>query len=327
MAEECNSCKQVTKRVKISGRSYCVSCGEVCSPPHQPAKTLQDVGVRARAVSARPAASLHDRTKMAKGGVLDLRAPTATAAVITKTRKLKTAAISKTTQPQSRTALAPDPYKSSQTRSQSISRFHTPDAPAAKPQTVTTAAQVPANPPLLQLPPHAETHHRAMSKLIANQNPKRPTPPTPLSRYASVAAAVAIMASYVWWQNYPKLELQSASSKAGFALTLPAYIPSSFALKGPVTATNGAAIISFSSPSSSSPLTITQKRTSWDSSSLRDNVVATADPSYTAVEGQGLTIYLWGKNQAAWVNHGIWYGIEGTAKLSREQILKIAYSL
>ena len=45
------------------------------------------------------------------------------------------------------------------------------------------------------------------------------------------------------------------------------------------------------------------------------------------MEAKGLTVYLNKDNQATWVNHGVWYKITGTTRLSREQILKIAYSL
>ena len=48
--------------------------------------------------------------------------------------------------------------------------------------------------------------------------------------------------------------------------------------------------------------------------------------NYLTVQGQGLTIYLFG-NQANWINHGVWYQLNGVAALSRDQILKVAYGL
>lgn len=45
------------------------------------------------------------------------------------------------------------------------------------------------------------------------------------------------------------------------------------------------------------------------------------------MQGQGLTIYLFNNNRATWVNKGIWFSIEGADRLSREQILKMVYSL
>ena len=142
----------------------------------------------------------------------------------------------------------------------------------------------------------------------------------------AITAAVVIMAGYVWLQNYPKLAIQTANSKAGVTASLPAYIPSSYNLDRTDTAP-GLVTLNFSSPSSPETLKIAQHRTSWDSTSLLDNFVVKNTDDYASVQGQGLTVYLFNNNEATWVNHGIWYSIEGASRLSREQILKIAYSL
>jgi hypothetical protein len=134
------------------------------------------------------------------------------------------------------------------------------------------------------------------------------------------------MGSYIWLQNYPKLAIQNASNQAGVSASLPSYLPSSYNLSSTKTSP-GQVSLSFSSPGAPDILKIDQHRTTWDSSSLLDNVVAHQTDDYSTVQGQGLTIYIFGQNQAAWVNHGIWYSIAGAAKLSRDQILKIAYSL
>lgn len=146
------------------------------------------------------------------------------------------------------------------------------------------------------------------------------------SRALTTAAAVTIMGGYIWLQNYPKFALQNASNQAGLTATLPSYIPSSYTLAHTDTSP-GLVTLNFASPTTSSLLKIAQTRTAWDSSSLLDNYVIKHTDDYTTIQGQGLTIYLFNNNQAAWVNHGIWYSIEGATRLSREQILKIAYSL
>ena len=49
---------------------------------------------------------------------------------------------------------------------------------------------------------------------------------------------------------------------------------------------------------------------------------------YTALQAEGLTIYIYNNNQASWVNHGTWYRIEGQDHgLSKDQIIKMATSL
>ncbi len=329
MADLCTKCKNPAESVTIGGRMYCASCGE----PHSIAKatskrSMSEVGTRTRLVSARPANSLHKGAHIAKGGVVDLRSPSPELAKI-HTRNLASKPTMKA--PSLATKNKQKPSHSAIPRSEKISHFHRPQSQIATVAKIESEVRPITVPKLsAQLPSHAETHHRAMSKLAAHHKATshdQHHATSNIKRYGTVAAAVLIMGSYVWFQNFPKLELHSASSKAGFALTLPAYLPSSYSLTGPVEASNGSATISFKSPSATDALKITQNVTSWDTQSLRDNITNSKSKDFIAVEGQGLTIYLWGKNEAAWVNHGIRFGIEGTGKLSREQILKIAYSL
>jgi hypothetical protein len=181
--------------------------------------------------------------------------------------------------------------------------------------------------------PHlAATQHAAMAQLSGVAPSTAPAWQPHLrtssgsGRVLTVLAAFALMAGYVWLQNYPKLALQSANNRAGLEASLPGYIPSSYNLAHTDTSP-GLVTLNFTSPSATENLTIAQHRTTWDSSSLLDNFVAKKADDYATFQGQGLTIYLYGPNKATWVNHGIWYSIEGAARLSREQILKIAYSL
>jgi hypothetical protein len=183
------------------------------------------------------------------------------------------------------------------------------------------------------LPHLAATQHEAMAHLPQPAPAPAPKPASSprlhgpgTSRFLTTAAAVAIMSGYIWLQNYPKLALQSASAKAGIAASLPGFVPSSYNLVRTDTG-SGQVTLSFASPSVPEPLTIDQQRTSWDSSSLLDNFVAKKADAYSTALGQGLTIYLYGANKATWVNHGVWYSIDGASRLSRDQILKIAYSL
>ena len=195
----------------------------------------------------------------------------------------------------------------------------------------------------LTMPHQAVTHHEAMTRLTpsapslsaAGPSGAPPAPstwlphlslPHPGTRTLTTLAAIAIMAGYIWFQNYPKLAIQSAGNRAGIAATLPTYLPSSYTLTR-TDAGPGLVTLSFHSPSLPDTLKIAQHRTSWDSSSLLDNFVAKQADDYAAVQDQGLTIYMFNNNKATWVNHGIWYSIEGAARLSREQVLGIAYSL
>lgn len=306
--------------------------------------------------AAKPAAAVHHRAK--PGHILDLRAndpkpsspPAATSTVNHASHT--PAPPPKTAVHEHQTTHISDRLNQAKQydRSPHISKFPnqiaTPhQAVAAPPAPAPTPAPEPSPilVPEITLPNHTATQHQAMSRLI-DQLPPAADPATPApkpqktsrrlrlslspqgSRVLATGTAVVIMAGYIWLHNYPKLAIQAANSRAGLSASLPGYMPSSYSLAHTDTGP-GLVTLSFASPSANESLKIAQNRTSWDSSSLLENFVNKNTDDYTTVQNQGLTIYLFGQNQATWVNHGIWYSIEGATKLSREQILKIAYSL
>jgi len=194
-----------------------------------------------------------------------------------------------------------------------------------------------------KLPNHVATQIDSMKTAVDHLPPEPTATPKPalkeaitaakkshtmpkVIKIAAALAAIAIMGGLIWMQNSPKLAFHNAASKVGIDASLPTYVPSSYRQNGPVGVGNGQLTLSFTSPSSDKPLTITQQRSAWDSNSLRQNYISRQTDDYLAVQGQGLTIYMFG-DQANWVNHGVWYKVAGTSKLSREQVLKIAYGL
>ncbi len=201
-------------------------------------------------------------------------------------------------------------------------------APSRRPQ----ALVAPTAPKTPELPHIAATQHAAMNQLAFGRGPATVPPGGRLSltpattRMFTVAAAVLIMGGYIWLQNYPKLAIQAADARSGVAASLPAYLPSTYNLASTNVAP-GLVTLKFTSPSETNELTIAQQRTDWDPSSLLANYIAKTTDDYAAIQGQGLTIYMFGQNQATWVNGGIWFSIDGASRLSRDDILKIAYSL
>jgi len=349
----CSVCQDETSPVKIGGLIYCSVCGTPATLTGPAPKRLSlDLTPRSRtnagaskppahaaghAVSA-SAAALHSRVKPSQ--ILDLRhtpAPAHKTTPIVQTPHHEPAAPPKSTAHERHLAHASDRIEQAKQigKSPLVNKFGgerlAPHAAHSPHQTDIPAAHEPVHEPAPELPQQAATHHEAMAAL-----PKAPDtsstwrPHLDLSpnrgRMAATVAAVLIMAGYIWVQNYPKLALQSASSKAGVSATLPGYLPSSYSLARTDTSP-GLVTLNFSSPSASEPLKIAQARTSWDSTSLLDNFVAKNADDYSTVQGQGLTVYMFGQNRATWVNKGIWFSIEGTGRLSREQILKMAYSL
>lgn len=138
---------------------------------------------------------------------------------------------------------------------------------------------------------------------------------------------VAILGAYLTYVNLPSLSVRIASAQAGIDATYPEYRPDGYSLNGPVTFSDGEVTISFVANTGSTTFTIKQSQSSWDSSAVLDNIVKPkAGDKYITSQERGLTIYTYSGN-AAWVNAGILYTIEGDAPLSGEQIRRIATSL
>ncbi|MEO6110067.1 MAG: hypothetical protein ABIP50_03605 [Candidatus Saccharimonadales bacterium] len=148
-------------------------------------------------------------------------------------------------------------------------------------------------------------------------------------RFAIISACfiVLILAAALTYFNIPSLSVGFASSQAGINATYPEYQPDGFHLKQPVTFSDGEVTLKFASNSNDNGYTITQTRSSWDSSAVLDNVVRKkAGDNYVTTQERGLTIYSF-DSTAVWVNGGLLYKIVSNAPLSGEQIRHIATSL
>lgn len=149
-------------------------------------------------------------------------------------------------------------------------------------------------------------------------------------RFATVAAVAGcflLLAGYITYLNYPRLQLRVAASKAGFDAQLPRYTPAGYGLSSPVSTSKGQVTIRFNSHGDGSTLALAQRETNWDSASLLENYVKPKSNDYLTFQQNGLTIYVYNSNQAAWVNSGVFYTLEGDSHLSSEQLIKIATSI
>lgn len=317
----------------VGQAQYCANCGHRLEPPVS----------RRLDIAAKPAREFHQSQRTA---TLDLRSASPKPVPVRPVAKTPAAAPASTAkQRQSAANQARLQAAKAVERSPHIQRFprptvvrtaSVPEQPVepTNPSAVRQMPQADAiNPkrssvaPEGNLPGAAVTHHESLVKL-AKTKPSRPRyqfVPQP-ARVLTVLASILIMGGYVWLQNSPKLALQSANSQAGITASLPGYLPSSYNLADTDTGP-GLVSLGFKSPSIPEILKINQHKTSWDSASLLENFVTKQADDYSTIQGQGLTIFVFGQNRAAWVNHGIWYNIEGATHLSREQLLKIAFSL
>lgn len=143
----------------------------------------------------------------------------------------------------------------------------------------------------------------------------------------AVSLAVMILGGYLTYLNMPGLSVRVAAAQADVAASFPDYHPDGYRFDGPVAFAPGQVTINFKANGGTTGYTVTEQKSTWDSQAVYDNIVArVADDSYITNSQQGLTIYTY-KGEAAWVNKGILYTVEGDAPLSNEQLLRIAASL
>ena len=143
----------------------------------------------------------------------------------------------------------------------------------------------------------------------------------------SVSIVILLLVGYFVYLNMPSISVRVASIQAGIHATYPEYHPDGYSVDGPVSYSNNEVTINFHANTGSSSFMIEQSESSWDSSALKIQVDKDSNNETSESQEGGLTIYSYGDNtKAAWVNGGILYTIIGDAKLSGDQIRRIATS-
>ncbi len=138
--------------------------------------------------------------------------------------------------------------------------------------------------------------------------------------------AVLLIGGFVAYMNKAAIQLELASVRAGFQATMPGYAPTGFTAE-PAVAEPGKVTISFLSPDSSKSFALTQQSSNWDSQDLFDDIAQKHETAYQTIQSNGRTIYLYGNNEAAWVDGGILYTVSGNAALEGNQLISLATSL
>lgn len=156
------------------------------------------------------------------------------------------------------------------------------------------------------------------------QASKRVKKPKRVMRWAASAAVLLAIIGVVALQNRTTIQLQLASSKAGFSASAPGYKPSGFAM-AKISYSPGTVSTNYEHNDKS--FTVIQKKTAWDSQALLENFVATSNEPYQGYDSKGRTIYVYGQGRATWVNNNVWYQVHADNVLSNEQLVKIASSM
>lgn len=163
------------------------------------------------------------------------------------------------------------------------------------------------------------------------KRPKRKRSLSPWKRRIFIGAfCLAIIVGSAWavYRFVPSVSVSIAAAQAGVSASYPEYTPDGFRLHHPVTYSEGEVVLIFASNSNDDAYTITQTKSSWDSTAVLDNIVRKAvGENYGTTTERGLTLYTYGTTNASWVNKGILYTITSDARLTNEQIRRIATSL
>ena len=178
------------------------------------------------------------------------------------------------------------------------------------------------------------TEEEALKLVHERAAEKSKTPPAKIGHSFTASSALlsvvglVLVGVYVWQVNYPNLAFKVAAGKAGINASMPGYIPSGWQLGSNIKTSPGLVSYSLKSDNNKRKIDVVTTKTDWDSQALAENYVTPKSSKYLALQAQGLTIYMYGNNQASWVNNGNWYRLEGNQHgLTQDQIIKIATSL
>jgi hypothetical protein len=173
--------------------------------------------------------------------------------------------------------------------------------------------------------------HAALGQALANaktdHNEAKAQPKRRALNVAAASLGVLLITGYFTYVNMPNLSVRVAATQAGIDASYPEYRPIGYRLNGPVAYQDGQVSMKFASNSGPLAFSLNQSKSAWDSSALLEKYVdPRSDGKYATYNDAGLTIYTYGTD-AAWVNGGILYTVEGSATLSNEQVRRIATSM
>lgn len=179
-------------------------------------------------------------------------------------------------------------------------------------------------------PTSRDIKHAELGKALANAGGPSRHVKQPRRRAFHVAAAslgLLLITGYFTYLNMPNLSVRVAAAQAGIDATFPEYRPVGYRLDGPVAYQSGEVSMRFASNSAPIAFSLNQAKSSWDSAALLEKYVnPRSKGNYATYSDAGLTVYTYGTD-AAWVNGGILYTVEGNALLSNEQIRRLATSM
>lgn len=143
--------------------------------------------------------------------------------------------------------------------------------------------------------------------------------------FSAGAVAVLALVGFFGFQKQDSIQFQAASSQAGFAATMPGYHPQGYSLNE-IKNLNNTLFVQYANADKS--YTISQKPVAWDQRTLVDRIADNqGQNSYIVAKSNDRTVYMYGRNQAAWIHNGVLYQVLGNGVLSSNDFTRIASSM
>jgi hypothetical protein len=148
-------------------------------------------------------------------------------------------------------------------------------------------------------------------------------------RFSVGAVAVLALVGFFGFQNADTLQFKTAANKSGFAVTMPGYQPAGFKVAA-IHSYSGYLDVDYASNTSygNRNFKLTERPSTWDNKTLLNNLITGGNTTlYATLEKSGRTVYVYGRNQAAWVNNGVLYQLHGNGSLGTNEFGEIAASM
>lgn len=188
--------------------------------------------------------------------------------------------------------------------------------------TTSVAGPTPAPAPMMS---RDEALKLALGEDAAAPAPAASSGPAKPTAIVMSVIALGLLGTLLWRTNYPDISLKIAAMRSGLSASMPGFVPAGWSKAQNVKTSDGA--MSYQLVKDSKSLQVNQQKTDWDSQAVLEQHVLKRSADYLALQASGLTIYMYGDGQAAWVNQGTLYTISGEHGLSQEDVIRMATSL
>lgn len=159
----------------------------------------------------------------------------------------------------------------------------------------------------------------AAPQAATKTGPARPT------AVVMTVIGLALLGAFLWQVNATDIQVKLASLRAGLTASVPGFVPGGWSKAQSLKASEGG--VSYELVKDGKSLKVEQQKSDWDSQAVLEQYVLRRSTDYLALQSQGLTIYMYGENQAAWVNQGTFYTLSGDHGIEQDDIIRMATSL